>query len=76
MEGATGPLQSKGGSLKFRAAKQQAIENFERSYVQELLDRHQGNVTQAAREAGKERRTLGRLAKKYGLGTQAALGEN
>lgn len=76
MEDAAGPLQSNAGSLKFRAAKQQAIENFERSYVQQLLDRHQGNVTQAAREAGKERRALGRLAKKYGLGTQTARGEN
>jgi len=79
MEGPTAPVappEGSAGAAKFRAAKQQAIENFERGYVQQLLDRHQGNVTQAAREAGKERRALGRLAKKYGLGTQIPMGEN
>ena len=52
----------------FRTAKQHVIEEFERGYVEELLTRHQGNVTQAAREAGKERRAFGRLVKKYGRG--------
>jgi DNA-binding NtrC family response regulator len=51
----------------FRLAKQQAIERFERAYVEELMSRHHGNVTQAAVEAGKERRAFGRLVKKYGL---------
>jgi len=51
----------------FRSAKQDAIEIFERAYIQELIARHQGNVTQAAREAGKERRAFGRLLKKYGF---------
>jgi DNA-binding NtrC family response regulator len=55
-----------GGS--FRTAKQHVIEEFERAYVEELLTRHQGNITQAAREAGKERRAFGRLVKKYGRG--------
>src|SRR5436305_3799249 len=54
----------------FQSAKQQAIEKFERAYIQELMARHQGNVTQAAREAGKERRAFGRLVKKYGLSEQ------
>ena len=52
----------------FQSAKQQAIEKFERAYIQELMARHQGNVTQAAREAGKERRAFGRLVKKYRKG--------
>ena len=30
-----------------------------------MLDKHKGNVTHAAREAGKERRAFGRLVKKY-----------
>jgi len=51
----------------FREARARAIEEFERAYVQSLLERHSGNVTQAAREAGKERRAFGRLVKKYGL---------
>jgi two-component system response regulator GlrR len=49
----------------FRAAKSQSIEQFERAYVEELMNRHHGNVTQAAREARKERRSFGRLVKKY-----------
>lgn len=52
---------------RFRVAKQRAIEQFERTYIEELLDRHQGNVTRAAREAGKDRRAFGRLIKRHGL---------
>jgi DNA-binding NtrC family response regulator len=51
----------------FRTARSKTIESFERDYVQELLERHHGNVTQAARAAHKERRAFGRLVKKYGL---------
>lgn len=53
----------------FRSAKQQAIESFERTYVRDLMLRHQGNVTQAALEAGKDRRAFGRLVKKYSAST-------
>jgi len=55
----------------FRKARDRAIESFERDYVQELLQRHRGNITRAARDAGKERRAFGRLVKKYGLGVKA-----
>ncbi len=51
----------------FQRARRQAIEQFERGYVEHLLSRHAGNVTQAAREAGKERRSFGKLVKKYNL---------
>ncbi len=51
----------------FRAERDRMIEIFERSYVQELLSRHDGNITHAAREAGQERRAFGKLAKKYRL---------
>jgi len=61
----------------FRAAREETVENFERGYVQELLVRHHGNVTHAAREAGKERRSFGRLVKKYGVRALArAAGQN
>lgn len=56
----------------FHNAKQQAIQEFERSYIEELLERHQGNITRAAREAGKERRAFGKLAKKYGILSRSA----
>jgi DNA-binding NtrC family response regulator len=49
----------------FRAARVRAIESFEMEYVRETLRRHKGNITQAARQAGKDRRAFGRLVKRY-----------
>lgn len=49
----------------FAQRKAQAIEDFERGYVTELLRIHRGNVTRAAQEARKDRRAFGRLIKKY-----------
>jgi DNA-binding NtrC family response regulator len=55
----------------FQRARRQAIEQFERGYVEHLLTRHAGNVTHAAHEAGKERRSFGKLVKKYNLGLRS-----
>jgi DNA-binding NtrC family response regulator len=57
--------------ITLRERKAQAVTQFERAYVQELLRKHHGNITRAAQEAGTERRTFGRLVKKYNLGAQA-----
>jgi two-component system, NtrC family, response regulator GlrR len=51
----------------YRTARSQAIERFERHYVSEMLQKHNGNITHAARDAGHDRRGFGRLAKKYHL---------
>lgn len=51
----------------FRQAKSRVVENFERAYLEELLARHQGNVTRAAQEAGKDRRVFGRMMKRYDI---------
>lgn len=51
----------------FRHARARAISAFEKHYVQDLLRKHDGNVTQAALEAKKDRRAFGRLKKKYGI---------
>lgn len=51
--------------MDFRSAKQHAIQRFERDYVKHMMEKHEGNVTRAAREAGKDRRAFGRLASKY-----------
>ena len=56
----------------FRQGRARAIERFERDFVEELLCRHSGNVTHAARDAQKDRRAFGRLVKKYGLRKQAS----
>jgi len=50
-----------------REAKERVIEQFERTYIISLLSAQGGNVTRAARQAGKERRTFTRLIQKYGL---------
>jgi two-component system, NtrC family, response regulator GlrR len=55
------------GKTTFQRSKAAAIEQFERQYVADLLRAHHGNVTQASLAAGKERRSLGRLIKKYQL---------
>jgi DNA-binding NtrC family response regulator len=55
------------GWKSYRELKQEAIAAFERRYLTELLSRHRGNITHAARAAGKERRELGKLLKKHGV---------
>lgn len=51
----------------FNTAKAQALESFERSYLHRLMAEARGNVTLAAKRAGKERRALGKLLKKHGI---------
>ncbi len=51
----------------FNEAKSHAIAKFEQCYLSEALAKAQGNVTQAAKLAGKERRAFGKLLKKYSL---------
>lgn len=53
--------------LGYAAAKAQTVAAFERSFVAWALERTHGNVSRAARQAGKERRTFARLIKKHGL---------
>jgi len=49
----------------FRAAKACVVENFERTYIQQLLASNGGNVTHAARAAKKNRRAFFELMRKY-----------
>ena len=51
----------------FREAKARAIADFEREYVRDLLQQSGGNVSLAARLAGKERSRFNRLVRKYQL---------
>ena len=52
-------------NLSFNQARAQIIAQFEKSYVIELLRSNGGNVSHAAKAAHKERRSFGRLVKKY-----------
>jgi DNA-binding NtrC family response regulator len=54
-------------TLPFNQAKATAITRFERDYLVRLMTETRGNVTEAARQAGKERRSLGKLLKKHGI---------
>jgi len=54
-------------TLNFNEAKQQVVNAFERSQLQRLMREAAGNVSNAARLAGKERRALGKLLKKHGI---------
>ncbi len=49
----------------FQEAKRRAIEAFEREYLSDILSLYHGNITRAAKAAGKDRRVFGRLVKKY-----------
>ena len=60
-------IETSAGALAFREAKARAIATFEYAYVRELLQRAQGNVSLAARLAGKERSRFNRLVRKYRL---------
>jgi DNA-binding NtrC family response regulator len=51
----------------FAAMKRAVIETFERDYITRLMSEHRGNVSNAARTAGKDRRDFGKLLKKYEL---------
>ena len=51
----------------FRAAKAHAVAAFERAYIAELLAHANGNVSLAARLAGKERSRFSKLVRKHGF---------
>jgi DNA-binding NtrC family response regulator len=53
--------------VDFRAARAAAVAAFERQYVEDLLRKHDGNVTHAAREARQDRRAFGRVIKKHNI---------
>lgn len=51
----------------FRAGKSKAIIQFERNFIARLLAAHGGNISRAAKAAGKDRRSFQRLISKYAL---------
>ncbi len=59
----------------FKDMKLEAVLAFERDYLLRLMAEHNGNVSRAARSAGKERRELGKLLKKHALDARCFLGE-
>ncbi len=62
--------------LPYHEAKEAWIERFERSYLQRALEASGGNVSQAAREAGVDRRHLQRLMVRHGVTRGTGLAED
>jgi transcriptional regulator of acetoin/glycerol metabolism len=51
--------------LPFHEAKARAISDFEVDYLREILVQNRGNISQAARQAGIDRKTIHRMLQKY-----------
>lgn len=56
-----------GDDDSFQQSKTRMIVQFERTYIQRLMVTHQGNVTQAARAAKKNRRAFWELVRKHNI---------
>jgi transcriptional regulator with GAF, ATPase, and Fis domain len=64
---APAPSEPFDDSLSFRAAKERALVRWERGYIAELLRRHNGNLSRAARAARMDRTHLRELGRRYHL---------
>jgi len=51
----------------FKDAKERWIASFEQDYLQSLLKKHNGNISQAARDANIDRKYFRKLMNKYGI---------
>ncbi len=59
------PAKSRLQEEPFKQAKQEWISSFEQDYIAELLERHEGNISQSAREADIDRKYFLKLMKKH-----------
>jgi two-component system, NtrC family, response regulator GlrR len=62
-----GDKESKLEDHSFQRLKAKAIDQFEQSYLRRLLLIHDGNITKAARAAGKDRRAFWELMRKHNI---------
>ena len=53
--------------MPFKDAKEKLIEAFERQYLLDLIERHSGNISKAARAADMDRKSIARLMRKHGI---------
>ncbi|MBI5117232.1 sigma-54-dependent Fis family transcriptional regulator [Candidatus Poribacteria bacterium] len=61
------PLPTDPMRVSLREARRIWLEPLEKDYLKNLLERHGGNVSEAARAAEIDRQTIYRLLKKYGI---------
>lgn len=60
-------VTTRGLKESLKASKAHLIQEFERSYLEETMVACSGNISKAARMAGKDRRSFFALLKKYGI---------
>ena len=53
--------------MPYRQAKEQTLDQFNHTFIGELLTLNQGNVTQAAKQCGMERQALQQIMKRFGI---------
>ncbi|MFT3696203.1 MAG: sigma 54-interacting transcriptional regulator [Kofleriaceae bacterium] len=53
--------------VPFKVAKQKLVDEFDRRYLKELLEAHDGNISAAARAAGIERMSIYKMIRRLGL---------
>ena len=68
------PMKKEGDSfaaididVPFKVAKQKLVDEFDRRYLRELLEAHDGNISAAARAAGIERMSIYKMIRRLGL---------
>src|SRR5690606_22703915 len=63
----SGGLDVRTLGLSYKQARKEALAHFERAYLQHMLERAGGNVSQAARDTGLDRSYLFSLLRRNGL---------
>jgi DNA-binding NtrC family response regulator len=61
------PIAEPGGKLTLKETKERWIAQLEAAYVADLLKQEGGNVSEVARKAGVDRKTIHRLLNKHGI---------
>ena len=67
MPGVAGAPTDTATDLPLKDAKERWMAVLEASYLRELLERHDGNISAAAKAAGIDRKTFHRLVNKHHL---------
>ena len=53
--------------MPFKVAKQKLVDEFDRRYLEALLEAHDNNISAAARAAGIERMSIYKMIRRLGL---------
>ena len=63
--------------VPFKVAKQKLVDEFDRKYLEALLEAHDNNISAAARAAGIERMSIYKMIRRLGLDkTEARTGDD